>query len=101
VSRGVVLAWLVGMGIIGWRDVAKNHAPPMPGQLAGASGLFALLAVLSTYEPAALLAALIAWGFDVAALLQILPAGIGGTPAAAGGTAGAAAQPASTKPTIA
>jgi len=76
--RGILLAWLVGLGIISWRDVRVNHGPPIPGQLLGASGLFALLSLLAEYEPAAGLAAMLGWGFDLAAILNILPGGLGG-----------------------
>jgi len=80
---GLILAWAAGLGIIAWRDIAKNHGPPVPGQLLGASGLFALLGVLAEYPPATQAATLLAWGFDIAALLNILPAGLGGLPASA------------------
>jgi hypothetical protein len=86
---GLILAWLAGLGIIAWRDIAKNHAPPVPGQLLGASGLFALLAVIAEYTPASQAATLAAWGFDIAALMNVLPQGLGGLPAS--GNAGAAA----------
>lgn len=77
-------AWLFGMGLISYRNIARNHQPPVPGTLLAASGLFALLALLAEYQPAAAPAALAAWGFDLAALLNILPAGLAGPPAAAG-----------------
>ena len=78
---GLILAWAAGLGIISWRSVSKDHHPPMPGQLAGASGLFALLAILAEYQPAAAMATLTAWGFDLAALLApgFLPGLLGGT----------------------
>ena len=66
---GITLAWLLGETIIVWRSVAKNHRPPMPGQLLGSSVLFALLAGLAEYQPARTTATLMAFGFDIAALL--------------------------------
>lgn len=69
---GFVLAWSVGIGIVGYRWV-KAGAPPTPGALAAASGFFALLALLHEYPPARTTATLLAWGVDAAALLQVLP----------------------------
>jgi hypothetical protein len=51
---GIVLAWLIGEGIIVSRSVASAHHPPIPGQLLGSSGFFAL----------------IAFGIDIAAFLS-------------------------------
>jgi hypothetical protein len=68
---GVVLAWLVGEGIVTWRWV-KNGAPPTPGALLMSSGFFALLALLYEYPPARTAATLTAVGVDVAVLLQVL-----------------------------
>jgi hypothetical protein len=76
---GIMLAWLTGMGIIGYQSVARAHHAPLAGQFIGASGLFGLLALASEYQPAAGVAALLAWGFDLAALLNALPGGLGGT----------------------
>lgn len=45
----------------------------MPGQYLGVSGLFVLLALLADYPPATGLATALAWGVDLAALLQVLP----------------------------
>ena len=92
-KRGILLAWLAGLGIIAWRDIKVNHGPPIPGQLLGASGFFALLSLLAEYDPAAGFAALLGWGFDLAALLNVLPGGIGGPKAAAPATAAKASQP--------
>lgn len=75
-----VLAWLAGMGIMSWSAV-KAKRPPWPGQLLAGSGYFALLAVLAAYRPARSAASLMAWGIDLAALLQILPGGPKGAPA--------------------
>lgn len=69
---GLVLAWLVGEGIVTYRSF-KHGAPPTPGQLAAVSGFFVLLAILGQYPPARAVATLTAFGVDVAAFLQILP----------------------------
>jgi hypothetical protein len=71
--RGVILAWGVGMGIIVYRSVVKEHQPPVPGQMLAATGLFAGLAALAEYQPAAAAAGLFAFGVDVAVLMQVLP----------------------------
>jgi hypothetical protein len=82
--RGVTLAWLAGLTIITFRSARDYHMPPVPGQLLGASGLFALLALGAEYEPASKAAALAGWGFVTAALLApgVIPATFGGTPKA-------------------
>lgn len=71
---GLVLAWLIGEGIVTYRW-AKAGAPPTPGTLAAASGFFVLTALLYEYPPARTAATLIAAGIDLAALLQVLPGG--------------------------
>lgn len=81
-KRGIALAWIAAMGIISWREIKVHHGPPIPGRLLGASGLFILLGLLGEYEPASGVAAALAWGYDIAALLTpgVLPELIGGTP---------------------
>lgn len=69
---GIVLAWLVGEGLVIYRWV-KNGAPPTPGSLGMASGLFVLTALLAEYPPARNAATLLAWGVDLAAFLEVVP----------------------------
>lgn len=69
---GILIAWLVGEGIVTYRSF-KHGAPPTPGQLAAVSGFFVLLAALGQYQPARAVATLTALGVDVAAFLQVLP----------------------------
>lgn len=90
-GRGIALAWLAGIGILTWREVAAYRKPVPPGRLLAASGVFAGLALLAEYQPAATAATLAAWGFDLAIFLT--PGVIPGTatpaqrkPAATGGT---------------
>ena len=77
----LVLAWLAGEGLVAWRW-GKAGAPPPPGSLLAASGFFALCAALAMYQPARGVAAALAVGVDIAALLQVLP---GSKPQAATG----------------
>jgi len=66
-----VLAWLAGEGIIVYRTVSKDHLPPSPGRLLASSGFFALLAIIAKMGPGAQRAAtLMAFGLDIAAILQ-------------------------------
>ena len=67
---GITLAWLIGEGIIVWRSVTRNHRPPMPGELLGSAGFFALLALLAEYQPARTFATVVAFGIDIAAYLE-------------------------------
>lgn len=76
--RGVLLAWVTGLGLMTWREVERARKPPPPGRYLAASGLYAMLAALSEYQPAAGPAALAAWGFDLAIALQVLPENVGG-----------------------
>jgi hypothetical protein len=64
-------AWIAGEGFIIWRWV-KNGAPPTPGALLLPSAVYLGLAVLAQYQPARVTATLLAWGFDVAVVLQIV-----------------------------
>jgi hypothetical protein len=80
--EGLVVAWLVGEGIIIFRQVRINHAPPIPGALLASSGLFVLLGLLATADQARFLATALAWGFDVAAFLNLWPQVHGGQPPA-------------------
>jgi hypothetical protein len=77
---GVMLAWLAGLGIIGYRQVARQHHAPFAGKILGASMLFALLGLLAEVPAATGFANALAWGFDLAALLDVLPQGLGGSP---------------------
>jgi len=68
-----ILAWLVGEGIISYRAVKAQGAPPGPGQLLLTSGIFVLLGFLAESQKARPLAITLAWGFNAAALLKLFP----------------------------
>lgn len=77
--RGLVAAWLAGEAIVIWRVVHKSHHLPVPGDLLGISLLFAGLALVSDlFSQATQVVTLTAWGLDIAAFFDILPAGFGG-----------------------
>jgi hypothetical protein len=67
---GILLAWLVGEGILVYRW-GKAGAPPTPGALALSSGVFAGLALLGQAPQARTFATVMAWGYDLALLLQV------------------------------
>jgi hypothetical protein len=70
---GLVLAWMIGEGLITWRSVSEQHMPPSPRQLLFASILFAGLGVVAEYAPARTVATAFAFGVDLAVLLKVLP----------------------------
>jgi hypothetical protein len=65
-----MLAWLTGEGILVYRWW-KAGAPPPPGALLLSSGVFAGLALLAQSQQARMLATTLAWGYDLAILLQV------------------------------
>lgn len=67
----MIIAWLTGETIMCYRIVTKEHRPPLPAEVLSTSGLFVLLALLAEAQPT--LAATLAWGFDLAALLNLWP----------------------------
>jgi hypothetical protein len=81
----LVMAWIVGEGIITYRSVKVSKAPPGPGQLLLSSGVFVLLAIVAESRQARPVAMLAAWGFDIAAFMNIYA--IGGPKGPAGPTA--------------
>lgn len=70
-----VMAWLVGEGIIIYRSVKLQKAPPGPGQLLISSGVFVLLGLLAESKTARPLAVTLAWGFDIAAFMNLFGVG--------------------------
>jgi hypothetical protein len=94
---GLVAAWAVGEGIIIYRAFKRTHAPPMPGALLASSALFVMLALLAESDTARPLAVTLAWGFDLAAWLNLAPQITGGSSSGAGGAAGPPAAPAAGK----
>jgi hypothetical protein len=67
--KSLILAWLVGEGLMTYKDVKRNKRPPLPAELLATSGLFVVLGILG--ESAPKLAATLAWGFDAAAFLTL------------------------------
>src|SRR5215469_3010894 len=89
---GLVLAWATGLGIVQYRSWKKDGRLAVPGQLLAASGVFVLLGFLAQVPRAQFLASALAWGFDVAALMNVLPelatGGTSGKPGAGTGSEG-------------
>jgi len=75
---GIVAAWAVGESIIAYRAFKRTHAPPMPGMLLASSALFVMLALLAESDQARGLATALAWGFDIAAFMNLAPQITGG-----------------------
>lgn len=65
----IIAAWLVGEGLIIYRQVAVQKKPPFPADLLATSGLFVLISFLA--GPAPQFAGLLAWGFDIASFMKI------------------------------
>jgi len=78
VRGSLVAAWLVGAGVVTWRYTRVNKRLVPPGALLGVTGLFAALGLLAEYPPATSMAVLLGWGLDVAAIMNVLPAGLAG-----------------------
>lgn len=70
------MAWFVGEGIIIYRTYKAEKAPPGPGQLLWTSGIFVLLALLAEGQKTRALATTLAWGFDIAAMLNLFQTGV-------------------------
>lgn len=76
---GFAAAWLVGVGIVSWREVHSSGHMPVPAALLGVTGLFAVLAAVGDASPQARpVVTMLAWGLDIAGLFNILPAGLFG-----------------------
>lgn len=76
---GLAGAWLVGIGIVTWREVRASSHMPVPAALLGVTGLFVALSLLAEIStPARPVITAVAWGLDVAGLLNILPGGLYG-----------------------
>jgi hypothetical protein len=71
----LVMAWLVGEGIIIYRTVKQIKGPPSPGQLMLSSGIFVLCALIAESEQARPIGVSLAWGFDIAAFMNLFGTG--------------------------
>lgn len=80
----LLMAWVVGEGIIIYRSVEQKKRPPLPADLIASSGLFVLLALLGDSQPK--FAATLAWGFVGAAALNLAPTITGGTTSSTSGS---------------
>jgi|GEM_PF-3416716 len=73
---GLAAAWLAGEALVAWRIIHTQHRPPAPGALLGITVLFAALGAAASYAPARPVVTALAWGLDVAAFFNALPAGL-------------------------
>lgn len=71
---GIALAWLAGEAVLVYRW-KKAGAPPTPGALLLSSGVFAGLALLGQAQSARGFATALAWGYDLAIVLQFFGQG--------------------------
>ncbi|MFZ0665046.1 MAG: hypothetical protein WAM97_04775 [Acidimicrobiales bacterium] len=78
---GIVLAWLAGESLIIYRSYKNDHRPPLPGQLLASSGVFAVLGFMAQNQNLTFLAGALAWGFDIAAFMNVAPAMLTGATA--------------------
>jgi hypothetical protein len=70
---GLTGAWLVGVGIVAWREHQKSGRMPIPGALLGVTGLFVGLMLIAEIAPGSQrIVTLGAWGLDIAGLMNIL-----------------------------
>ena len=69
---GIILAWLVGEGIITYRVVTQDHHPPLPSQILASSGFFVIAGIIA--EANNTLGTLLAVGVDAAAALSLFRA---------------------------
>lgn len=86
-SKSILSAWFAAVGLTVWRDWSHTvdgngnpvKAPPSPGSMLKTVGLFGMLALLNEVvsdEKAHHAIALIGWGVDLAALINL----VGGKP---------------------
>lgn len=73
---GFAAAWLLGTGIGVYRQVIQSHRMPVPGNLLALTGFFAALALIGDVVPnSRRVVTLVAWGLDIAGILQLLSSG--------------------------
>lgn len=99
---GLFFAWAIGEGIIGWRW-AKLKAPPTPGVLMVASGIFLGCAILAEYPPARRVATAFAFAVDLGVLMNVVgkaPSGTTGWPPPLINDPSVLLPTANTKPTV-
>jgi hypothetical protein len=76
---GLAGAWVVGVGIVAWRESRQSGHMPVPAALLGVTGLFAALALVADVFPVtSRVVTLGGWGLDLAGLMNVLPGGLFG-----------------------
>lgn len=106
---GVLLAWMVEIGLITWRDLtgkAPNHVIngfPLPADYLATFMVFGVLGMVpKDSQGASRAASLAAWAFVLATYMNALPTALNpsGTPKATSAAAGTTAQSATPSSTI-
>lgn len=75
---GVLSAWLVEVGLITYRDIARSNSTntigglPLPADYLATFVVFGSLAALSEVESARTFCGITAWGFVLASLLNLV-----------------------------
>ena len=73
---GFAAAWLLGTAIGVYRQVTRSHRMPVPGNILALQAFFAVLALIGDVVPnARRVVTLLAWGLDIAGVLQLLSSG--------------------------
>ena len=93
---GFAAAWLLGTAIGVYRQVTRSHRMPVPGNILALQAFFAALALIGdVIPPARRVTVLLAWGLDIAGILQLLSSGpLAGQVATAQASETTASQPA-------
>jgi hypothetical protein len=72
-SRGIIIAWILGEAIVIYRGAFKEKRPPWPSELLLSSLVFVGLGFISEIEALATPAVLLAFGWDIAAFMNVAP----------------------------
>lgn len=69
--NGLLLAWMVEIAIVTYKDVKGNHRPPVPSELLDSFVVFGAFSIVA--EANQKLGTTLGWGIVVATLLNVFP----------------------------